>query len=67
MRHMHNEHEIEVFVEKRDDRWDWSVKAGSLPLKKNEGAMAPTRNVAENEALQWAKRELGRRFPVLPE
>jgi hypothetical protein len=26
--------------------------------------MAPTSNVAENEALMWAKRELDRRFPV---
>ncbi len=67
MRYTHNEHVIDVATDKRGDRWDWSVKAGSLPLKKNEGAMAPTQNVAENEALQWAKRELGRRFPVDPE
>jgi hypothetical protein len=43
------------------------VQAGSLPLKTNAGEMAPTSNVAENEALHWAKRELNRRFPVEPE
>ena len=67
MRYMHNEHVIDVFVEQRGTRWDWSVQAGSLPLKTNAGEMAPTRNVAENEALHWAKRELNRRFPVEPE
>jgi hypothetical protein len=67
MRYMHNEHVIDVFVEQRGTRWDWSVQAGSLPLKTNSGEMAPTSNVAENEALHWAKRELNRRFPVEPE
>lgn len=67
MRHMHNDHIIDVFVEKRGSRWDWSVQAGTLPLKTNAGEMAPTQNVAENEALHWAKRELDRRFPVVEE
>jgi hypothetical protein len=64
---MHNDHIIDVFVEKRGSRWDWSVRAGTLPLKTNAGEMAPTSNVAENEALHWAKRELDRRFPVIEE
>ncbi|SOE58517.1 hypothetical protein SAMN05414139_01386 [Burkholderia sp. D7] len=67
MRYMHNEHVIDVFVEQRGTHWDWSVQAGSLPLKTNAGEMAPTSNVAENEALHWVKRELNRRFPVEPE
>ena len=67
MRYDHHDHIIEVSTQKQGDRWDWSVQAGPLPLKRNEGALAPTQNVAENEALQWAKRELGRRFPIDPE
>ena len=64
MQHTHNGYVIDVCVERCDGRWDWSVKAADLPLKKNPGATAPTSNVAENEALEWAKREIGRRLPA---
>jgi hypothetical protein len=66
MQHTHNGHLIEVFVEKCGSRWDWSVKAGDLPLRKNLGETAPTSNVAEREALESAKRELDRRPPARP-
>ncbi len=52
-------HTIHVWVHKLGTkRYDWSVKAGKLPTRRNSGECADSEAVAASEAFESACREL---------
>lgn len=57
-------HPVTVWPKQVGNKWDWEVKAGDLPTRRNDDDFAPTREVAIEEASALAKRLLDQLPPL---
>lgn len=58
-------HAITVWTTKITAKaWDWQVKAGDLPMRKNSDETAPTEEIARQEAEDLAKHLLDQVGPA---
>ena len=56
--HEYNGSTVAIETWKRGPKWDWAYRINGGPRRTNSDALAPTSAVAEDEALNEARRDI---------